>query len=104
MSGKYRIDSKIRQIIDGGERYGLCMSEDTIVDFLYSKKQAENHHDLRFYENALPGPYYSMSQTVSSVLREKPFTWVSAFFLDFKRISLWESVTSAEKFVFVPGI
>ena len=88
MSGKYRIDSEIRQIINGGKRDGLYMSENTIVDFLYSKKQAENHHDPRFYENALPGPYYSMSQTVSSVLREKPFTRISAFFLDFKRISL----------------
>lgn len=54
------------------------MSENSIVDFLHSTKQAENHHYPSFYGNALPGLYYLT--TVRSVPREKPFTW-GLFFL-----------------------
>lgn len=75
------------------------MSENNIVDFLHSTKQAENHHYSSFYGNALPGPYYPT--IVRSVPREKHSPGVSSFFLDFKRTSFSESVTSAGKILIV---
>lgn len=54
------------------------MSENSIVDFLHSTKQAENHHYPSFYGNALPGLYYLNDCKISPRKNHSP--GVSSFF------------------------
>lgn len=73
------------------------MSENSIVDFLHSTKQAENHHHPSFYGNALPG----LLSNDCKISPQSSYSPGVSFFLDFKRTSFSESVTSIGKSVVV---